>query len=61
MTEWLQDYAYRVNIGWWVFAFAGIAALIIAVATIKHTSIEGRCYEPGKEFENGIKWRMPDA
>lgn len=34
MTEWLQDYAYRVNIGWWVFAFAGIAALIIAVATI---------------------------
>jgi putative ABC transport system permease protein len=24
MNEWLQDYAYRVSIGWWVFAFAGL-------------------------------------
>ena len=34
MNEWLQDYAYRVNISWGVFAFAGIAALIIAIVTI---------------------------
>ena len=34
MSQWLQDYAYRINIGWWVFAFAGATALIIAIITI---------------------------
>lgn len=34
MSSWLQDYAYRISIGWWVFAFAGIVALLIAVITI---------------------------
>jgi len=34
MSHWLQDYAYRVNIGWWVFAVAGVLALAIAVITI---------------------------
>ena len=34
MRRWLQDYAYRINIGWWVFAFAGAVALVIAIITI---------------------------
>ncbi|MEP7233483.1 MAG: ABC transporter permease [Ginsengibacter sp.] len=34
MYKWLQDYAYRINIGWWVFAIAGAAALLIAIITI---------------------------
>jgi putative ABC transport system permease protein len=34
MHQWLQDYAYRIDIGWWVFAIAGAIALLIAVATI---------------------------
>ena len=34
MNRWLQDYAYRINIGWWVFAFAGVTALLIAIVTI---------------------------
>ncbi|MEO8713359.1 MAG: ABC transporter permease, partial [Parafilimonas sp.] len=34
MNRWLQDYAYRITIGWWVFAVAGSAALFIAVITI---------------------------
>jgi len=34
MSHWLQDYAYRVNIGWWVFVVAGALALAIAVITI---------------------------
>ena len=61
MTEWLQDYAYRVKIlagGYLLLPV--LVALIIAVATIS-IQVLGRCYEPGKEFENGIKWRMPDA
>ena len=34
MYRWLQDYAYRINIGWWVFAIAGATALLIAIITI---------------------------
>lgn len=34
MDHWLQDFAYRVTIRWWVFLMAGIIALLIAFATI---------------------------
>jgi putative ABC transport system permease protein len=34
MNRWLQDYAYRITIGWWVFAVAGGSALFIAIITI---------------------------
>lgn len=34
MSKWLQNYAFRINIGWWVFAIAGLSALTIAVITI---------------------------
>jgi putative ABC transport system permease protein len=39
MSRWLQDFAYRVEIGWWVFALAGCVALIIAVMTISYQAI----------------------
>ncbi|NII28014.1 FtsX-like permease family protein [Pseudoflavitalea sp. X16] len=34
MHQWLQDFAYRISIGWWIFATAGILALLIALLTI---------------------------
>ena len=34
MHQWLQDFAYRIDIGWWIFAVAGILALLIALFTI---------------------------
>ncbi len=34
MSQWLMDYAYRISIGWWVFALAGATALAIAIFTI---------------------------
>jgi putative ABC transport system permease protein len=34
MHSWLQDFAYRIHIDWWVFAVAGAMALLIAFATI---------------------------
>jgi putative ABC transport system permease protein len=34
MHHWLQDFAYRIDIGWWIFAVAGMLALIIALFTI---------------------------
>lgn len=34
MHQWLQDFAYRIHIGWWIFAVAGVLALLIALFTI---------------------------
>jgi putative ABC transport system permease protein len=34
MGKWLQDFAYRVELSWWVFASAGAAAVVIAFITV---------------------------
>src|SRR5204862_5657132 len=34
VNKWLQDFAYRINIGWWMFAAAGIFVLVIALLTM---------------------------
>jgi putative ABC transport system permease protein len=34
MNKWLQDYAYRIEIRWWMFGVVGLAALAIALATV---------------------------
>jgi putative ABC transport system permease protein len=34
MHKWLQDFAYRIEISWWMFVFAGVLAFIIALLTV---------------------------
>ncbi len=34
MNKWLEDFAYRINISWWMFAVIGMAALVIALLTV---------------------------
>ncbi len=34
MNKWLETFAYRINLSWWIFAFAGITALVIALTTV---------------------------
>jgi hypothetical protein len=46
MNEWLQDFAYRVRIGWWIFFVAGIAALLVALATVSFHSIKAAIANP---------------
>jgi putative ABC transport system permease protein len=50
MHTWLQDFAYRVNISWWVFAIAGIASVIIALATISFQAIKAALANPVKSL-----------
>jgi putative ABC transport system permease protein len=50
MNKWLQDFAYRINIGWGVFAAAGIAALLIAFATISVQAIKAAIANPVKSL-----------
>jgi putative ABC transport system permease protein len=46
MDKWLQDYAYRIDIGWWVFAVTGIVAVLIAFATIGFQAIKAAVANP---------------
>jgi putative ABC transport system permease protein len=50
MNKWLQDFAYRVKISWWVFILAGIIALLIALITISFQSIKAAIANPVKSL-----------
>ena len=51
MNQWLQDFASRINIQWWVFLIAGISALIIALITISFQSIKAALMNPVKSLK----------
>ncbi len=46
MNSWLQSFAYRASIGWWVFAAAGMLACFIAIATISFQAIRAALTNP---------------
>lgn len=46
MSKWLQSFAYRISISIWVFVFAGITALIIALITVSFQSIKAAIANP---------------
>jgi putative ABC transport system permease protein len=46
MNKWLQEFAYRINIGWWIFVVAGLAAIIIALATVSFQAIKAAIANP---------------
>jgi ABC-type antimicrobial peptide transport system permease subunit len=50
MHKWLQNYAYRVSISWWVFVIAGFLALLIALITISFQSIRAAIANPVKSL-----------
>ena len=50
MNRWLEDFAYKINVGWEVFCVAGGIALIIAVATISYQSIAAALIKPLKSL-----------
>src|SRR4029079_10916719 len=41
MDNWLKDFAYRINMEWWIFAAAGFTALFIALITVSSQAIKG--------------------
>jgi putative ABC transport system permease protein len=50
MNRWLEDFAYRVNIGWQVFVIAGLAALGIALLTVSFQAIRAALANPVKSL-----------
>ncbi len=50
MSRWLDDFAYRVEIGWWVFAVAGCIALLIALLTVSYQAVKAALSNPVKSL-----------
>lgn len=50
MNKWLLDYAYRVNLSWWMFALAGSAAVMIALLTVSFQAIKAAFVNPVKSL-----------
>jgi ABC-type antimicrobial peptide transport system permease subunit len=50
MNKWLQDYAYRINISWWLFIAGGAAAIIIALITVSFQAIKAAIANPVKSL-----------
>jgi putative ABC transport system permease protein len=51
MHKWLQNYALRIDMSWWVFALAGVAAVLIAIATISFQAIKAAVANPVKSLK----------
>jgi putative ABC transport system permease protein len=46
LHRWLQNFAYHIDLGWWMFAFAGGLAFLIALATVSTLAIKAALANP---------------
>jgi len=46
MQQWLQGYAYRIDVSWWLFIVAGVGAIILALATVSFQAIKAAMANP---------------
>ena len=52
MHQWLKDFAYRININWWIFLVAGVTAVLIALFTISFQAIRAAIANPVKSLRS---------
>jgi putative ABC transport system permease protein len=50
MNRWLEDFAYRINISWWMFAVAVIVIMLIALITVSFQAIKAAIANPVKSL-----------
>lgn len=52
MRTWLEDFAYRIDIQWWMFALAGLVALMVALLTVSFQSLKAARMNPVKSLRS---------
>jgi putative ABC transport system permease protein len=52
MQRWLEDFAYRTDIHWWLFAAAGLAALVVSLLTVSTQALKAAVMNPIKALRS---------
>ena len=52
MNKWLEDFAYRIQLQWWMFALAGIISIVIALITLSFQAIKAAIANPVKSLRS---------
>lgn len=52
MSRWLQDFAYKIDMAWWLFALAGLLAVLIALLTVSFQSVKAALMNPVKSLRS---------
>lgn len=52
MNHWLRDFAYHVDLAWWMFAAAGLLAIVIALLTVSFQSVKAALMNPVKSLKS---------
>lgn len=50
LNKWLQDFAYRISIDWWVFIVAAVVALLVALLTVSFQAVKAALANPVKSL-----------
>jgi putative ABC transport system permease protein len=50
MNQWIQNFAYRIELSWWLFLLAGILAVAIAILTVSFQAIKAAIANPVKSL-----------
>jgi putative ABC transport system permease protein len=50
MNKWLRDFSYRISIGWWIFALAGLLAIAITLLTVGFRALWAAMANPVKSL-----------
>lgn len=51
MSQWLRDFAYRIDLPWWAFALAGVLATVVALLTVSYLAIKAALVNPVKSLK----------
>jgi len=46
MHKWLEDYAYKTNLSWWVFLIAGVVTIVVVILTVSWQSLHTATQNP---------------
>lgn len=52
MQKWLQNYTYRTDMAWWIFASAAVGSLVITMLTVSYQSIKAAIANPVKSLRS---------
>jgi putative ABC transport system permease protein len=52
MKQWLQEFAYKTDLSWWIFALAGLLAIVIALVTVSAQSVKAALVNPVKSLRS---------